>query len=397
MRIAHMASGFPVLTQTFILNQVRGLIDQDHDVTVVARRQPDSEVTHDLIDDYNLIDRTVYSPKATTYPAALCQLVASTFSLAGSEPRCFANLLTQLSIDKSIAHRLSNVRSTLKQGQFDIYHAHFGKVANGFRDLTACRSTPFIVSFYGIDARKDPSRYDDLFKRADAITVLSEDMRSSLINAGCPRLKTHLQPLSIDTDRFTYRPRQLPEDRPIQLLTVARLVEKKGIEYAIRAVGGLETDHEIRYVIAGDGERRSRLEALVERLELTNTVEMVGWQQQSAIQDLMEKSHLFVLPSVTAESGDKEGTPTVLLEAQSSGLPVVSTRHAGIPEIVADGESGLLVPERDVDALQSALETLLSSPNRWAPMGHAGSERIERKHSIKAVSSNLVQLYHSLQ
>lgn len=400
MRVAHLANGFPELTQTFVLNQVRGLIDRGHDVRVVARRQPDIDATHELVSEYRLLDRTVYSPKPTSYPAALRCLVRSVADIGQRDPYCLLSVLSRTSFDKSIANRLSNVRCLLEQGSFDVYHAHFGTLGNSFRDIKTCRETPLVVSFYGTDAsealRKDPTRYDDLFGRVDAITVLSEDMRSTLVDAGCPRSKTHVQPLSIDTEQFTYRARQ-DDDGPVQLLTVARLVEKKGIEYALRAVAQLDHEYAIRYVVVGDGERREHLESLIAELGLEEIVDLRGWQPQSAVRDLMHESDLFVLPSVTAQSGDKEGTPTVLLEAQSSGLPVVSTYHAGIPEIVADGESGLLVPERDTDALTDALKTLLSSSERWSDMGRAGSTRMEQRHSISAASESLIDLYRSIQ
>jgi colanic acid/amylovoran biosynthesis glycosyltransferase len=280
-----------------------------------------------------------------------------------------------------------------------VYHAHFGTVGNAFLGLTKSRNEPYIVSFYGRDAsqllRDEPDRYEELFRCADAITVLSEDMRSTLIDAGCPPDKTYIQRLCVDTRRFSYEPRTPKNSKPLQLLTVARFVEKKGIEYALRAIANLSETHDIEYTIAGDGGRRTQIESLIEDLELEETVNLLGWQPQSEIADLMAEAHLFVLPSVTAENGDKEGTPTVLLEAQAMGLPVASTYHAGIPEIVSDGKSGLLVPERDSKALAEALAKLADNPERWAEMGRHGREYIESTHSIEAVSESLVDLYES--
>jgi colanic acid/amylovoran biosynthesis glycosyltransferase len=155
-------------------------------------------------------------------------------------------------------------------------------------------------------------------------------------------------------------------------------------------------ENDIQYTIIGDGERRELIETTIAEHGLEDIVELRGWQPQSVVADEMADAHLFILPSVTAENGDKEGTPTVLLEAQSMGLPVVSTYHAGIPEIVEDGETGLLVPERDSEALADALETLISNPERWPEMGKRGREHIERNHSIEAVTDDLLKLYRSL-
>jgi colanic acid/amylovoran biosynthesis glycosyltransferase len=128
-------------------------------------------------------------------------------------------------------------------------------------------------------------------------------------------------------------------------------------------------------------------------LDAGDRIEILGWQSQEEVSQLMTDTHVFLLPSVTAEDGNKEGTPTVLLEAQSAGLPVVSTTHAGIPEIVSDGEAGYLVPERDVLSLVDALERLLGQPEQWSEMGRAGREYIETHHSIESVTDELVAVY----
>jgi colanic acid/amylovoran biosynthesis glycosyltransferase len=282
-----------------------------------------------------------------------------------------------------------------------VFHAHFGTVGNRF--LTAQRSfeQPLVVSFYGYDIsripRLNPSVYDDLFKEADAVTCLSEDMRDDLIDLECPREKVHKVPLCIDVNRFQYTERTIDSKEPVQVLSVARFVEKKGLQYALEAISKLDVSNEVRYLIAGDGDRRQLLEKQISELGIENQVELLGWKSQEEISRLMAQSHLFLLPSVTASDGDKEGTPTVLLEAQATGLPVISTTHAGIPEIVADGDAGLLVPERDSDSLADALSELLENPDRWPAMGQAGREYVETTHSIPAVTNTLVDLYRSVQ
>jgi colanic acid/amylovoran biosynthesis glycosyltransferase len=400
MNVGFIVNEFPKLSETFILNQVAGLLDAKQEVTIFARANSGERLSHDLVQNYDMMANTIYSEMPTTYAQGALLLVRAVPRLVLEHGVSLRTLGAELRHGKTAPHRLTNLDRVFTSGDFDVYHAHFGPVGNAFLGVTKCRDTPYVVSFYGWDAsqllRDDPGRYDDLFRRADAVTALSEDMRSTLVDAGCPRSKTHIQPLCVDTDRFTYQPRTREDDEPVRLLTVARFVEKKGLEYALRAVAALAETHEVEYAIAGDGERRERIESLIAELGLEDTVDLLGWQSQSEIVDLMADSHLFVLPSVTAESGDKEGTPTVLLEAQAMGLPVVSTYHAGIPEIVADGEAGLLVPERDSGALADALAALADDPDRWADMGRAGRDYVESTHSIEAVSASLVDLYEAL-
>lgn len=399
MKITFMLHSFPTPTQTFIQNQISGLLDKNHEVRIFAESNPDPATTHEITEKYDLPDRVTYSGDPQSYVDGLRLLVHSLPSLlfrTNVRPRV---VLSQLSAGTAAPRKLSNLDTVTRSDPPDVFHAHFGTAANTFLPVTRAFDRPYVASFYGLDAsealRSDPDRYDELFERADAITVLSEDMRSTIVNAGCPESKTHIQPLSIDTELFPFQERTRGEG-PIRLLTVARFVEKKGIVYALEAVAALQDQFEIEYTIVGDGERRELIEATIEEHGLEDAVTLRGWQPQSVVADEMADAHLFLLPSVTAESGDKEGTPTVLLEAQSMGLPVVSTYHAGIPEIVKDGESGLLVPERDSEALAGALETLISEPERWSEMGKRGREHIERNHSIEAVTDDLLELYRSL-
>jgi colanic acid/amylovoran biosynthesis glycosyltransferase len=396
-----MVDAFPTVTKTFILNQITGLLDRGQDVRIFARPIESTETSHDIIEEYKLLDRVVYSQKPGTYTEGLRTLAGALGRFASSRPISARTLLGQFSLDKELPYHLSNLAAVLGEDDFDVYHAHFGHIGTDYLGVTDCRTEPFIVSFYGVDAsqrlREDPDRYDNLFSRADAITVLSEDMRADLVDAGCPASKTHIQPLCVDVDKFPYRERDRSDDEPVRILTVARFVEKKGLEYALRAVATLDDNYDITYRIAGDGNRRDRIERLIEDLGLRDTVELLGWQTQSAIVEEMHDAHAFVLPSVTAENGNKEGTPTVLLEAQATGLPVVSTYHAGIPEIVGDGTTGHLVPERDVDALADAIEMIITDEDRSREMGQRGRDRIESTHAIEVVSRDLVDLYRSLQ
>jgi len=399
MKVAFALDGFPKTTETFIQNQAIGLLSKGVDVRVFAESKSDLEVTHSAITEYQMENRVTYTADPQSYRDGFNLLCESIPHLLREKNVPLQVILEGIVSGTSGPRKLSNLKTVVQSEPADLYHAHFGPVGNRFLGITGCFDTPFVVSFYGWDAsqllRDNPHIYDKLFTRADIVTALSEDMRSTLVDHGCPPSKVHIQPLSIDTDLFPYRERTLT-DGPVQILSVARFVEKKGLVYAIEAVAALADEHDVQYTIIGDGDRRDLIETKIAEYDLEDTVELLGWQPQSVVADEMEDAHLFMLPSVTAKSGDKEGTPTVLLEAQSMGLPVVSTYHAGIPEIVEDGETGILVPERDSDALVDALEALLSEPDRWSEMGKRGRDHIEQNHSIEAVTDDLLELYRSL-
>ena len=301
------------------------------------------------------------------------------------------------------------------EAPFDVVHCHYG--VTGLRYGVAARlwGAPLVVSFYGYDASRYPHErgdrvYEPLFAAAQRVTSLSAHMDERLRALGCAPEKIRRVPLPVDgtADDQAQTPRlaALARDdsgaavaREVRLLTVARLVEKKGIDVALRALGGMRDElTDIRYDVIGDGPLREELAALAASLGIADRVRFAGAASNDVVQQAMRDADLFVLPSVTAPNGDEEGTPTVLLEASSARLPVLATRHAGIPEIVADGETGILVAEGDPAALADGLRALLAARERWPAMGEAGRRLvIERGHLTTDVAARLEALYLEAQ
>ncbi|MBA7689291.1 GDP-mannose-dependent alpha-(1-6)-phosphatidylinositol monomannoside mannosyltransferase [subsurface metagenome] len=130
--------------------------------------------------------------------------------------------------------------------------------------------------------------------------------------------------------------------------------------------------------------------------KIKNYVKILGAVEQDEILKLYQQAHIFVLPSVTASNGDQEGIPVVLMEAQAVGLPIISTYHSGIPEVIMDGKSGFLVPEKDVNALADRLDYLIEHPEIWSEMGRCGRNFVEEKYDIKKLNQQLVEIYQNL-
>jgi colanic acid/amylovoran biosynthesis glycosyltransferase len=218
-----------------------------------------------------------------------------------------------------------------------------------------------------------------------------------LIELGCDERKVIVHRAGVDTARFEYRPRTRHIDGPVRLLTIARLVEIKGINYAIQAVANaLKRGQDLQYKIAGDGPLRNSLEGLIEKLGVGDKIKLLGWQDQEGAIGLLRKADILLAPSVTGGDGNQEGIPVVLMEALAQGIPVITTRHSGIPELVRDEEFGLLVPERDPDALAEKLQYLIEHPERWAEMGRKGREQVEEHFNIDKLNDRLVEIYREL-
>jgi colanic acid/amylovoran biosynthesis glycosyltransferase len=178
------------------------------------------------------------------------------------------------------------------------------------------------------------------------------------------------------------------------VLTVARLVEKKGVAYAIQALALARRTHpQLRLEIVGDGPLRPQLEALVGQLGQGAAVTFHGARPSHEVAHLMGQAHIFTLPSVTAASGDEEGQGVALVEAQATGLPVVATRHGPFPEVVRDGVTGFLVPERDPGALAERLIELADHPALADRMGAAARQQVAEHFDERQLSRQVVTIY----
>ncbi len=285
-----------------------------------------------------------------------------------------------------------------------LIHAHFGPV--GFRALRVRRRTglKLVTTFYGADMSMLPRRacwrraYARLFREGEMFLVEGHGMAKKLAALGCPANKIRVQPIAVDVSQIAHAPRSWDGRAPLTILMAGRFVEKKGLRYAIEAFARVAARWPMtRLEIVGDGPLRAEIERTIRETGLAGRIRLLGSLDHRGYLERAAAASLFVAPSVTAADGDTEGgAPTTLLEMQAAGLPVLSTRHADIPEVVQDGASGFLVPERDVEALSARLDWLLSHADRWAEMGAAGREQMLCVHDVAQQAPRLERLYFEL-
>lgn len=267
----------------------------------------------------------------------------------------------------------------------DVIHAHFGPDGVIAAPVAHAFGVPLIVQFYGYDVSLSDSNpiwqrsYQVLFRVAERIFALSREMMEALAVRGAPRTKLREVHLAKRTSDYPFRVRSGPIQ---QWISVGRLTDKKGHDDAIEAVARLRAEGvSVRLIIVGEGERRARLEALIRERGLDGDVQLLGAVPHARVIDLLDESDAFVLLSKTSARGDREGTPTVLLESQAMGLPTISTLHAGIPELMPPRSAEYLVPEGDIGACAAAMQKLaglgleercdiVSSGRRWVEQSY---------------------------
>ncbi len=407
MRIAFfLTDPFPILSETFILNQITGLLDRGHEVHIHARRPSGPSLVHPDVDRHHLMDRTRYFP---ALPRNHALRAAKGVGLLARHPGALPMLMRSLDWGRygraaSSLNLLFWASGFAPRGTYDIIYCHFGwngRHASALREIGALRGR-LVTVFHGADLSwqlkiSGEDVYRDLFEKGDLFLPISAHWRNRLLALGCPERRTLVHRMGIDSERLALVERRLEPGCPVRLLTISRLVEKKGVEFGIRAVARLvERGRDVHYDIIGDGPLRGNLAELIQRLRLSERVRLLGPQDQDGVRAALGRSHLVVAPSVTSADGDQEGIPVSLMEAMATGLPVVSTFHSGIPELVVDGVSGRLVPERDVDALARALEQLIDHPDGWQAMGRAGRRQVVEHFDIGVLNDRLVTLFEDL-
>jgi colanic acid/amylovoran biosynthesis glycosyltransferase len=237
-----------------------------------------------------------------------------------------------------------------------------------------------------------------LFERGSGFIVEGGHMRRTLLDLGCAPQKAFVVRVPVNPDILPITQRSGTAAGKKTILMCCNFVEKKGIPWALRAFSRTrrrEPNTELR--IIGSGELWSLVNNLIRELDLTNAVTLLGAQPHSVFITEAMAADIFLQPSIVASDGTTEGgAPTVLIEAQCMGVPVVSSLHADIPEIVRHGDSGELVPENDVEALADALCKLLEQPRLRTEMGKRGREHVLQQHSPNAVASQLHDVYASV-
>ena len=406
MKIAFIVSQFPVISETFILSQITGLLDRGHEVDIFADSQEICSKIHADVEKYNLLKHVYYRNMPINKFFRFLKGMGLIIANFHKKPKTLLKSLNILALGRNAAtlSMLYSVIPFLDKGPYDIVHCHFGPNGNLgvlLKDVGAIEGK-IIATFHGYDATSYPricgkSIYKNLFRRIDLITVNSYFIKNKVMELGCNENKIIKLPVGLNTSEFFFKEKSFKAGDEIRILTVARLVEQKGVEYSIKAVAKILKKYpNVKYHIVGDGPLNVQLYELIKQMDIEDKVRLLGWKTQNEIRQLYSMSHIFILPSITSTKGDQEGQGLVIQEAQSMGLPIISTLLGGIPESIIEGKSGFLAPEKDIDALAERLEYLIKHHELWPEIGRVGRRYVEENFDIHKLNDRLIKIYQQV-
>lgn len=295
-----------------------------------------------------------------------------------------------------------------------LIHAHFGHTGYNCLGLKKAGRLPMVTTFYGNDLSYLPSqvpewknKYKKLFQEGQLFLAEGNHMKKELMALGCPEEKIKVQHLGIDLDKITYSLKKIHPDETIKILTAASFAEKKGIPYAVDVFGRIKQNNpslKIEMTVIGDSRGsaeeekiKKKIHDLIHDYDLSDHMRLLGYQPYDVWLKELSLNHIFIHPSLKAASGDTEGgAPVSIIEASAAGLPILATNHCDIPEIVLDGKSGYLVPEKNTEALEQKLMFLISHPEDWESLGRAGRNHIKEEYNIINQAERLKDLYDQI-
>ncbi|MEC9587194.1 colanic acid biosynthesis glycosyltransferase WcaL [Escherichia marmotae] len=406
MKVGFFLLKFPLSSETFVLNQITAFIDMGFEVEIVALQKGDTQNTHAAWTQYNLAAKTRWLQDEPQGKVAKLRHRASQ-TLRGIHRK---NIWQALNIKRYGAESRNLILSAIcgrvaTPFHADVFIAHFGPAgvtAAKLRELGVIRGKIATI-FHGIDISSREvlnhytPEYQQLFRRGDLMLPISDLWAGRLQKMGCPREKIAVSRMGVDMTRFSPRPVKAPAT-PLEIISVARLTEKKGLHVAIEACRQLkEQGVAFRYRILGIGPWERRLRTLIEQYQLEDVVEMPGFKPSHEVKAMLDDADVFLLPSVTGADGDMEGIPVALMEAMAVGIPVVSTLHSGIPELVEADKSGWLVPENDARALAQRLAAFSQlDADKLAPVVKRAREKVEHDFNQQVINRELASLLQAL-
>lgn len=406
MKLTFFTMRFPVASETFVLNQVTHFIDAGYEVEIISVFPGDLVNRHAAFDEYGLAAKTHYLlpeekisivDKLNQRIRLVLPNVTKPSLLRSLNMRRYGAQSSKLLLPSIVA----NAKQTFTADVFLVHFGYAGALANKLRELGVLKGKQATV-FHGADISRrhileeHKLDYVNLFRQSELMLPISHLWENKLIEMGCPPEKIHVTRMGIEPEKFNFQQRQAFH-KPLRIVSVARLTEKKGLDVAVKASAILkQRGGQFQYTIIGNGDQDEMMRDFIAREGMEDCVSMPGFKPQEEIRRALSEADIFLLPSKTAADGDMEGIPVALMEAMAVGLPVVSTFHSGIPELIENNVSGWLVEEDDPEALAETLLKLSEGEVDVAPVVAAARHKVETEFNQHIAYGELAQILERL-
>ena len=397
LRVGYVLKKFPRLSETFVVNELLGVERAGIDATVFSLRPADDEPRHAMLDQ--LAAPVLELPRLRK--VSLGTMLADIADRHGSDTADrLAEFMGMIPLDRqaSVLSQGIALADEVTARGLQHLHAHFATVAAH----TAHVAHVITGVTYSITAHAKDIYRHGIDKQLFRHVVENSAALVTVCDANEAHIRSELLPES--SHPVVVIPNGLPDDvvehlptvtrRSNALLAVGRLVEKKGFDVLIDACDELRRRGiEVSCDIAGGGDLIDDLAAQIERLSLGNEVRLLGPVPRERVMELMSTARVLAVPCVTGTDGNRDALPTVVLEAMLVGLPVVATPIGGIEEMVRHGQEGIIIPERDTNALADAIELLLSDDSEWDRLSAAGPERVAQRFTQASTLPLLIDVF----
>lgn len=389
MRLAYVVSLFPKLSETFILREILELSSRGHEITILSLKRDLEPIIHE--DARALIPATVYPRFGAALfgalvfylvhePVTLLRIVWTVTRAHLRSPSMLARALAVIPVTLPMA-------KLLRDRNVEHVHAHWATwPALSAWIISRLNGIPYSVTGHAHDLFLPNPMLTRKVEDALFFATISEFNRALLLRICGPRARERVRLIrcGLPLARFPFDARAgRPSGDPGLVVSVGRLVDYKGFDVLIRACALLrDAGRPVRCRIAGEGPERPRLEELIVALDLGALVELAGGCPQEQVIAMLGRADLFVMASVPGADGQQDGIPIVLMEAMALGVPVVSTRLSGIPELVVDGQTGLLVAPGDAAQLAAAIRRLLDDSRLAASLAAGARLLVEKQYDL---------------
>lgn len=395
LQITIFTNCYPLVTLTFITNQVAGLLRSGHEVTIISLDKPDPQVVKISKIDTRILNRIVY---LDDYRKGRKESVFKLLKYCIENPRDTLSLAKYSLKEKSIPFERILLFNRLKNT--DIVHAHFGPSGNfvaGLFEKGFFQKAGFVTTFHGYDLQNEifgRGVYGTLFKTCSFFTVNSKFSKKQLNELGCPNDNIFLLPVGLDTNYFKQQNYIKEQPDIFHIIFVGRLTPFKGSDRAIEIFKQLHAKYEGKFklTIIGDGELFEKLKANIEEHQLANYVMLMGARSQEEILKVMQQGNLFLFPGMPFD-GREENQGLVIQEAQSIGLPVIVSDVGGIREGIVEGKTGFAIQWDCLDEFVVAVEKLYLDPLLRNAMGVEARKFVQGKFDTTVLNEKLLLIY----